>query len=80
MSSEKKYILDVRGLVCPYPSFLTIKKLNEIKNTEKEGSVEVICDKSESTLKSLITALTNQGYKFTIVDGSDNYIIKIMVG
>ncbi|MGC8949298.1 MAG: sulfurtransferase TusA family protein [Thermoprotei archaeon] len=80
MNEEKKYILDVRGLVCPYPSFLTIKKLNEIKNIEKEVSIEVICDKSESTLRSLITTLTNGGYKFTITDNNDNYIIKITVG
>ncbi|MGB9728375.1 MAG: sulfurtransferase TusA family protein [Thermoprotei archaeon] len=73
-------MLDVRGLVCPYPSFLTIKKLNEIKNIEKEVSIEVICDKSESTLRSLITTLTNGGYKFTITDNNDNYIIKITVG
>ncbi len=80
MNEERKYILDVRGLVCPYPSFLTIKKLNEIKNIEKEADIEVICDKSESTLRSLITTLTNGGYKFTITDNNDSYIIKITVG
>ncbi|MEM3832037.1 MAG: sulfurtransferase TusA family protein [Thermoprotei archaeon] len=80
MSKEKKYILDVRGLVCPYPSFLTIKKLNEMKSIEKKGSIEVICDKSEATLRSLITTLTNGGYKFTVTNNNDNYIIKVTVG
>ncbi len=78
MKAERKYILDVRGLVCPYPSFLTIKKINEIK--ENNVDIEVICDKSESTLKSLITTLTNRGLKFTIRENDDNYIIEVKIG
>jgi TusA-related sulfurtransferase len=72
---ETKYIIDVRGLVCPYPAFLTIKKLNEIK--EENINVEVICDKSEATLKSLTTTLTNRGYKFIVKENEDSYIIRI---
>lgn len=75
METENKYVIDVRGLVCPYPSFLTIKKLSEVK--EKNVNIEVICDKSEATLKSLTTTLTNRGYKFIIEESNDSYIIKI---
>lgn len=75
METENKYVIDVRGLVCPYPSFLTIKKLGEVK--EKNVNIEVICDKSEATLKSLTTTLTNRGYKFIIEENNDSYIIKI---
>lgn len=70
----KKQVLDVRNLMCPYPSFLTVKKLNEI---EKGTVLEVICDKVEMTINSLKTTLKNRGYRFEVKEEKDNYIVEV---
>lgn len=70
----KKITLDVRGMVCPYPSFMTVKKLSEVNNNTV---LEIICDKIESTLNSVIMTLDKRGYKYEIEESSDKFIIKI---
>jgi TusA-related sulfurtransferase len=70
----KKEILDVRHLVCPYPAFLTVKKLGEI---DKGTILEVICDKAETTINSLTMTLRNKGYKFEIKEEPDNYVVVV---
>jgi TusA-related sulfurtransferase len=70
----KKEVLDVRNTVCPYPAFLTTKKLKEIS----PGSIlEVICDKDETVKTSLTTTLNRLGYKYEIKEESNNLIITV---
>lgn len=73
--SEIKHVLDARGLVCPYPSFLTMRKMKEIK----EGILEVYFDKSDTTLKSMITTVKNAGYEYILEDNGNYYKIKIKI-
>ncbi|MFP3189931.1 MAG: sulfurtransferase TusA family protein [Thermoproteota archaeon] len=70
----KKQVLDARNLMCPYPSFLTVKKLNEI---EKGTILEVLCDKVEMTINSLTTTLKNRGYRFEVKEEEDKYVIEV---
>ena len=58
-------ILDVRGMVCPYPSFETIKALSTMKSGE---ILEVITDSKTSALESIPTLLKRKNYEFVVIE------------
>jgi len=58
-------ILDVRGMVCPYPSFETIKALSSMKSGD---ILEVITDSKTSALESIPTLLKRKNYEFLVIE------------
>ena len=68
--------LDVRGLVCPYPTLVTSQKISELSG---DVLLEVICDKSESTLQSITTMLKKRNLRFKVYEKSDHYLLKILL-
>lgn len=66
--------LDVRGLVCPYPTLVTSNKLSELRG---DLVLEVLCDKSDSTLESITTMLRRRGYEFEVDEARDHYLVRV---
>jgi len=56
---EKRYLLDVRGMVCPYPELLTTRAL---KSLSPGDILEVIVDNPPSVRDVPIT-VKERGYK-----------------
>lgn len=55
---DNKYVLDLRGYVCPYPVIYTIKVLNELKGG---NLLEVIIDNPPSC-ETIPRAVRDKGY------------------
>lgn len=56
---------DSRGMVCPYPSFETVKAMNSLKSGEV---LEVITDSDESALKSIPTVCDNRKWEYLVLE------------
>ncbi|NIM46465.1 MAG: hypothetical protein GTO54_12745, partial [Nitrososphaeria archaeon] len=56
---EKRYSLDVRGGVCPYPQLLTTRTLSQLNTGD---TLEVTLDNPPS-VKDIPPALEKKGYK-----------------
>jgi tRNA 2-thiouridine synthesizing protein A len=56
---ERRYLLDVRGQVCPYPELLTLRA---VKSLSSGDILEVITDNPPSVRDAPLT-LKERGYK-----------------
>ncbi len=59
---RNRYVLDVRGLACPYPQLLVTKALNGLSG---EDILEVTLDNPPS-VRDIPLALEEKGYKIGI--------------
>lgn len=58
----------------PISPLVTSRKLSEIG----EGVVlEVICEKSETTVRSIIAVLKRRGCGYEVLEEGENYVIKV---
>ncbi|MHA2370972.1 MAG: sulfurtransferase TusA family protein [Candidatus Hodarchaeales archaeon] len=57
--SEKRYSLDVRGHVCPYPELLTLRALQSLSPND---TLEIVVDNPPS-VKDIPVTLEKRGYK-----------------
>lgn len=72
---EKRYLLDVRGGVCPYPQLLTLRALGELN----QGDVlEVLLDNPPS-VRDIPPALERKGYKVSEVLSMEKGVWKVIV-
>ena len=60
---EKRYSLDLRGVVCPYPQLLTLRALNQL---DSGNILEVTLDNPPS-VRDIQLALENKNYKISEV-------------
>lgn len=72
---EKRYSLDVRGHVCPYPQLLTIRALGSLSPGD---ILEVILDNPPS-VRDVPPALKEKGYEVSDVSSVDRGTWKIVV-
>jgi len=72
---EKRYELDVRGLVCPYPQLLVMRSLS---NLSLGDVLEVILDNPPS-VRDIPPVLEERGYKVLDITRPDNSLWKIVV-
>ncbi len=61
---EKRYSLDVRGSVCPYPQILTLRALNSLSS---DGILEVILDNPPS-VRDIPPVLKEKKYMVEVSD------------
>ncbi|MEM4311726.1 MAG: sulfurtransferase TusA family protein [Nitrososphaerales archaeon] len=62
--SKADKVIDVKGMVCPYPSFETVKALASMNSGEV---LEVITDSKISALESIPTLLKRKNYEFIVI-------------
>jgi len=74
-TSEKRYSLDVRGHVCPYPQLLTLRALESLSSGDV---LEVILDNPPS-VRDIPPALKEKGYEVSDVSSIDKGTWKIVV-
>lgn len=72
---EKRYSLDVRGYVCPYPQLLTIRALKSLSSGD---ALEVILDNPPS-VRDIPPALKEKGYEVSGVSSVAKGTWKIVV-
>ncbi len=72
---EKRYVLDVRGLTCPYPQVLVTRALESLSSKDV---LEVVLDNPPS-VRDIPPALKDRGYNVLDVSGSDANSWKIVV-
>ena len=72
---ERRYSLDVRGQVCPYPELLTLRAL---QNISPESILEIILDNPPS-VRDIPTSIEKRGYKKPEVIRVDKGTWKIIV-
>ncbi len=58
-TGEKRYLLDLRGLVCPYPELLTVRALKSLSSGDV---LEVFVDNPPS-VRDVPLTLKEGGYK-----------------
>jgi len=76
-TDERLYLLDVRGLTCPYPQILVTKALS---NLSAEDVLEVVLDNPPS-VRDIPLALEKKGYEITVSrPDSSTWKIVIMAG
>lgn len=61
---EKRYSLDVRGSVCPYPQILTLRALN---NLSSDSVLEVVLDNPPS-VRDIPPVLEEKKYAVEVSD------------
>lgn len=59
---ERRYELDVRGYVCPYPQLLAMRALNTLS---QDDILEIVLDNPPS-VRDIPPALEEKGYKVEI--------------
>jgi len=74
-TGEKRYSLDVRGSVCPYPQLLTVRALESLSSGD---ILEVILDNPPS-VRDIPPALKEKGYEVSDVSSVDKGTWKIVV-
>jgi len=72
---EKRYELDARGLVCPYPQLLVTRALS---NLSLDDVLEVILDNPPS-VRDIPPSLKEKGYEVLDVSQLDSSMWKIVV-
>ncbi|MEM2964834.1 MAG: sulfurtransferase TusA family protein [Candidatus Bathyarchaeia archaeon] len=72
---EKRYFLDVRGGVCPYPQLLTLRALSELTQGD---TLEVLLDNPPS-VRDIPSALERRGYRVSEVLLLEKGVWKITV-
>jgi tRNA 2-thiouridine synthesizing protein A len=72
---EGKYLLDVRGLVCPYPVLLTKKALEVLKVGE---TLEVVIDNPPSC-HTIPESVQRAGYEVVRIDEVEQAVWKIEI-
>ncbi|MBF0406866.1 MAG: sulfurtransferase TusA family protein [Candidatus Riflebacteria bacterium] len=60
-------LIDARGLSCPQPVLITLKKIREMKT----GEIEVIVD-SEAAVENVSRMSNKEGWKVEMLDSSDD--------
>lgn len=72
---EKRYLLDARGGVCPYPQPLTLRALSELNPGDM---LEVLLDNPPS-VRDIPPALQRKGYKVSEVLSVEKGVWKITI-
>lgn len=72
---EREFRLDVRGLVCPYPTLYTLKALNEI---EEGSELEVIIDSLPSS-QTVPKAASDRGHEVISVERLEGALWRIII-
>ncbi len=72
---ERRYSIDVRGQVCPYPELLTLRAL---QNLSSGDVLEIILDNPPS-VRDIPKTIERKGYKTPIVSAMDKQASKIIV-
>jgi len=73
-TGEKRYSLDVRGQVCPYPQLLTLRALGSLSSGD---ILEVILDNPPS-VRDIPPALKEKGYEVSNMSSVDRGTWKIV--
>ena len=72
-SLQPSKTVDTRGMICPYPSLMTVKALKDLK----PGDVlEVLTDSDVSAKESIPTVLQQRGYRYVVLEEKDYWIIR----
>ncbi len=61
--------IDTRGMACPYPSFESVKAMYTMGTST---CVDVITDSEESALKSIPSVCEKRGWKFIVLEDSQD--------
>jgi len=73
--NEKRYELNIRGLVCPYPQLLVTRTLSKLSS---DDVLEVILDNPPS-VRDIPPSLKEKGYKVSDVSRLNGSTWKIVV-
>ncbi len=65
--------VDTRGMICPYPSLMTVKALKDLKPGEV---LEVLTDSDISARESIPTVLQQRGFRYVVLEEKDYWVIK----
>ncbi|MFW9969814.1 MAG: sulfurtransferase TusA family protein [Candidatus Odinarchaeota archaeon] len=72
--NDKKYELDVRGMVCPFPQVMVVRALETL---DKDNILEVLIDNPPS-IRDIPLGLERKGYKIN-VEKIDNINSKLII-
>ncbi|MDJ0270414.1 MAG: sulfurtransferase TusA family protein [Aigarchaeota archaeon] len=68
--------LDVSGLVCPYPGFEAVKK---IENAPQGAVVDITTDMENVARESIPVLMRNRGFRFAVFrcPDSDRWVVRV---
>ena len=81
VSAGQVVTLDLRGQVCPASLLLTLRKVNEIKDTIQKGAVrlDVLTDNRDS-VGTISEAAFNMGFQVSSEKQEGHYVMAITSG
>lgn len=71
---EPQKTIDVKGQICPYPSFETLKALRSMNSGEV---LDVVTDYEPTAFKSLPVVCERHGHEFIIIEKEGYWVVRI---
>lgn len=72
---EQRYLLDVKGYVCPFPSLYAMRSLGELS---KGDVLEVLTD-NPASCQTMPYTVERQGYKVLAVEKLEKNVWRIVI-